>query len=1677
MACKIEIKQNLENEIAKKAIGLDVAKKEIAQQEANKINKSYKFNVISIQNGDNEYTNKVVINVPTELVDKYHAYFTSLEQKEAVNIQIEDAERMGEEYSDDYMFQKEEMSMSKASPETISKIKEIVKKSGIDIQKLSDYLKGNPNISSKGINGLADLVRGVIAIAEGKEDVVLTEEFVHIASAMIEQTTPSMITEMISKIDRFSIYKRTLEAYKGNKDYQLNNGKPDIRKIKREAVDKLITELIINKNEGNTEFPELREETNRSVIRVWWDKILDSIRGIYKKVNIDIFQETANKISEGELGNVADLNSNEIYYQQVKDAQKPIVDKLLQDQDRIVKVSDKKSDDILAEDEADNHYEIETPEGEMRRIKNRVTDRVKKIYERLFKGKTFTEAEQKFNESKRVAGVLFHSYMEEIHDRWFNSDGTKKTTITDRPDMSSYNKEVYNYLENYFSDLIDVLTKENNGETPLIFSELKVYDPKKDEAGTIDFLAIDSKGKGHILDWKFMSIKDGAKDVPWYKREAYDIQLGRYKDILKEQYGLKEVGMIRAIPAIMRMKFNEKTNEWMVNGLVIGSADVNKITDLKLLPVSQRSESTGIARFDKAISTLNSILSKIKSSKVTDESSRQFKNERLNTLASALRFMQTQQNMTPLIESISLIRQEGDNILNDWNTNWKDRGFKSILSKEKSEIARKMHDYLEVAAAFEEIEDLIRKVIYDKEEAKKATTEEDKADFSRRRKIVEDLRSEIEDITESRKEIEDISKEFANKFMGWANNIPDLLEPEAILKGLGATFDNISRFSHTAFQILNRLITDATLTANRKALISVNKLLDIKKQLIDAGNIRDIMGQLYQRDDKGNHMNRLIYKYSPEFYNKLTENAKLDKPSKKWLEDNIDIENYKKKADQWIADHTIRYQNDYKHDETTARGLIEDLKQKFDITNNHFNGWDNWMLKQYPLDKWLSKEYLDIQTNKPLAELYDMIWNMNHKAADIGYIDHRVVNMFLPFLRKSFAEKVAWNENPLEMMCWESKLRVNADDTGFGKVDELNGGYIHTIPKYFTHDFTKSGEKASEDIFKNLILYFSHVEKYEELSNLEGQIELLQDVESLKDHLDTNWFGKVRRTEQGKPRKIKGNEDNVKVLDKFVRVLLYGEKYVSDDSDIALNIHPQEGMKKIINSIAGHEVYKVDENPDPISLTKVIDTINQYFRVKTLGGNFVSGAAVMFGSSMQVMEQAGRYFTASEFRKNIAQVFRNKLDMQEKEIFAQLVETFMPLRESIIDEKLRGAGMSAMTNLDLKHKLMIVMSFPSNVIEQGIFLSLLENSMIENGKIVNIREFVNAKYTNKTSSPEAFKETSEKIKNEITELKETRSINVIKKLENGKLVIPGLDLTNIPELDRLTKLTRRIGETSTHGRTSSDANQSAMNIWLNSMMVFKTWMPKLISTRFGALKKVADDFSVEIDENGFTTGEKYDMGRISLFMHTMGFNIFKGALRIRNILSMNENGIKALEEMFEKYSKDYESRTGKTLNITRDDFFQMIRENLHNEVRELATLLLLTSIMFSTGFFAPGDPRDKAAKNKVAYSIKVLRKFHDQLGMFYNPIEWAKVLNGGIFPAIGIFTDIGKFVEHLTLMFTGLDIAHPTKSRDEVIKKAQPAKYLLEVFPTGKAFMTYMSMFNSDFAKYYDVNISSQNLK
>jgi len=601
--------------------------------------------------------------------------------------------------------------------------------------------------------------------------------------------------------------------------------------------------LIINENEGTTEFPELMDETNRSIIRNWWNSTLDFFRGMYRKSNIAIFEESASMINAGEVGGTArDIKRQDVFFQ-ITAAQQKALDAITDAQKRIQKrVETKKEADplLLDSEEANNFYEFENPNGTFDRIINRVTDRVKAWYKQRFGNKEFTAAEKIFNELKRKYGVRYHGFFEEIHDRYFNKDGTKKLKADPRtPKLDQTDQEVYDELEKYYTDLINLLP-----EGTIVLSEVIVYDPKAKEAGTIDFLAIDKNGRAHILDWKFMYISPDPRndDVAWFKQGAYNIQLGRYKQMLKDNYGIKEFGMLRAVPFLMnfqKLDPKDPKSEWYIKGIAAGSADKSQITNLKLMPIAEQTESTGYDELDTLIRKLNALLSEIGKQSVVDETEREFKIERLNTIRRAIRIVQGSQNIAPLIDVIEVMRKDGERLLEDYNVTYKDRisTREDFNDKDLSDFAEEMSDYVKFSEMFTQISALIGDLIYTDDMLAKETTEEGKETVRELKGVLQKLQDEQTQITKLRMKLQDAQMKFADKHVGQRNLVGGLMSPEAIVKGLSSLFRGVSELPTAALRILYKVTTAAKGKAMAESLKDVQELMVIREKLAQRGAI------------------------------------------------------------------------------------------------------------------------------------------------------------------------------------------------------------------------------------------------------------------------------------------------------------------------------------------------------------------------------------------------------------------------------------------------------------------------------------------------------------------------------------------------------------------------------------------------------------------------------------------------------------------------------------------------------------------------------------------------------------------------------------------------------------------------------------------------------------------------
>ena len=496
-----------------------------------------------------------------------------------------------------------------------------------------------------------------------------------------------------------------------------------------------------------------------------------------------------------------------------------------------------------------------------------------------------------------------------------------------------------------------------------------------------------------------------------------------------------------------------------------------------------------------------------------------------------------------------------------------------------------------------------------------------------------------------------------------------------------------------------------------------------------------------------------------------------------------------------------------------------------------------------------------------------------------------------------------------------------------------------------------------------------------------------------------------------------------------------------------------------------------------------MQALNNAFQMKTLGLEPISGAVNMFGANIQIATQAGIYFNFREYVKNELKVLgnwsrkRSGVETKQMKAFDQLTDLFMPLKDSPTYEKLKKAGINLGTKLDSESGDVLFAFFrqPELVLERGLFMTLLDNSMIVDGKIVNIPEFVRNKYKGRYDSAASFSAVKGNIKSEIEDLKKNKSITSTAKIgENGKVEVPGLDLNNRKELQRLTDLTRTLARNATGGFTEFDSIRFNMNIWTKSVMVFKGWIPKLVDTRFSEFRKVGDDFNVRVDENGLITGEKYDIGRIRLFYGFLASEGIKSVKAITDVLMVNDAGLDTLDKKFEYYSNYYKETTGEDLNMSKEDFIDMVRVNLRKQLQELLLLIGLNLMLFAVGFMEPDDDDDRAARNWFYFQEKTLRRFQQELMFFYNPSEWSATLEGGIFPSISLLSEISRFFIQSSKEITGFDYSNPNKSAEDVRRDASPVKYGMKLLPVTKSLVQWLSIFDIGFAEEFDVTINAR---
>jgi hypothetical protein len=1541
------------------------------------------------------------------------------------------------------MLQEKGTESSKASAQTIKMVKDFLNRIGVSIENVDQIVV---NGIKEDANGAALITQQLVKVVNGKQDVALTEEAMHFAVEILQQTNAPLFKKLLSEINGYAILNQVYNTYGSKPGYQID-GKPDIIKLKKEAIAKVLTETIIKRNEGSTEKPELIAKAE-----TWWQQIINALKSIFFKSGFD---QAAMKVLSGEaIGTVEDIRAQEgeVFLQQTGDPQKRIVDELRDIDSKLVKKP------VTIDGKQEDRYFFD---GATDYVKYRVTDFIKDWFSQKFADKDLlqSEYEEALNDLKKETGTEFHFDQEFLIKGYGDGNGGvfvdangKLRDEADILDDSAYvsqmdpnNRGYYDILKkNMWKRLSD---KTKFPEGTIFLAEMKLFN-KKNVAGTVDFIAVTPAGKVSILDWKFIGLNTQKyDDVPWYKIDAWRQQMQQYVSILQGTYGVKpeNIDQARMIPIVVKYSGGSEKLGVLpkVTKIEIGNVDPTTESRDYLLPVGLESESTGDKKLDALLSRLNKVYEDMSTKKAVTEEQKQSKAILLNTLFKAIRQLQVKQEMRPLVDQAKLINKEAQNLIDEYNETWKNPSEElSRDAKARDEFSGRLFNFEDSLKVYESLSIDLKSFF------RGELSEEDE-------KLWRDIKDTAENAKELESDLEEIRTEFMENVVAAREGFTDYLKPEKIIKGITRLFGSTSITQLKSAQLLFRMANRALGYAAQDTADEGNELKTLKENFDKWAKSKGLSKKDYFKLIKKSGSNELIDEFDPEFYSKLKKAINSETPDYEWIKNNIDVEAYKAHLKEKLEKENEYAINKARISDDPEGDIDKDMLQNEKLYNIDDNDSFGWLLyneaRKFPKkSNWESQEWKELHKagNEPALAFYDYIRKKNEEYHEIGYVTNS--RTFLPFVRKGFLEKVFYGG---KMALGEDLLRsltIEEGDVGFGQINPITKEPVYNIPKYFTR---KIDGETSDDLFKNMALLNEMAIRYKYLSQIENQVKLLLRTESQKEAIKTSYYGTTKYKKDGTVETTSDNTENTELVRDMIESIIYGHKYV-ESSNFDQLLGGIGNFGKRANKLFGRKILPEKYDNAQISLNKVVDSINNYFQVKSLGLNPISSLANLLGGSFQTYINAGKYYTKSEFLKNEFMITQRMHGVDQKKYVGAL-QYFLPLTESFNKQIASELSLNKLNAQSLQEILMSLMRNADQFVQSVNFFSYLDNSIVVDGNVVNVREYLKTtpEFANIYKVNQAERAVlQKKFEEEVERLKKEQGVMALAKIENNQFVIPGVDRKSDSVIE-LRRKVQAITKDALGNLSDDDVRKINMNIVGKSFMMFKNWIPRLVDVRFGDIKYNAGS-------------DSYEWGRTRMVANFLGEGIITGIKNLTDAVYANDKGVEYMMALYEKKKETYERETGKTLEMTPDEFIDLVRQNIKNQAVDLMMYLALTALFFGARALAPDDDDDKFAKNQHKFLMRVIDKVRDEVAYFYNPMGLINLSKGGVFPALsGIVTPGKTLINTLNEMY-GLSMGDGKGLNGKSIDENYVIKYGLKSLPiTSTLADTILLLFFPDVAK------------
>lgn len=1532
-----------------------------------------------------------------------------------------------------------------ASPETLKLVKDFLKRIGVDVKVMKEIVVNGIKYDA---NGVAQITQQLISVVEGKEAQALPEEAMHFAVSIIKQTNPKLYQKLMKEINGYNMLNSVFAEYGNNRLYQ-KDGKPDVIKLKEEAIAKVLVEKIITGLENTTEKPE-----NLAKAQSWWIDILNWIKSlIYQKSGFD--QAAIDIISGKEIGTAKDIREDNAVEFLQQTTQESLFNNIKNTSDRIDKQVDQNNP---AKEE---RYFLDG----IKKIARRVSDLTKDFFERRRKQQDLvqSEYEKAVTDLKAEKGTNGHLDFEHAFNMFTDENGFLKSPeeieqlILDDDHVSFIDpndNDIYEILRDNLLERMQAFEAASPGTRFL--KEVSIYDPSRDIAGTIDFMAIGANGKINILDWKFMGLNTEKYDeVPWYKVQSWRIQMEQYKLILKNNYGVKDqdFGQTRMIPILTKWS-KGKPKKNILPRLIdvkIGDVVVKNISEDEgyLIPVATKGELTGNKKIDALLERLNTAYERFSDVKVP-ASEKKNKAEQLNALFSAIMRLHMQQDVYPLLKQVAILHKQINSLIDLYETRFAVGDPKSFS---EDEINTFITNHENATFAIESYIDLYNQL-------KSIIDPEDKELVNKLRDISDDSRNYVTELKQINEDFvrDVIAKREGFNFFGMA---------EKTVKGLSRLFSSTATIQTKAVQLLYRKASEALGFAAMETETESFKLSQLRNDYMAWIKSKGIPDKDLFKPIKKKDSNELIDEFKSEFYKNVREKtASREEADFKWLRENIDVDAYREHLDNLLIQEIERIQSKHRggtklEDERDEKREIDKAKNLYSIAKKDSLGWllsDE--IRKFPKrELWESEEwkYLNAPGNEAAKRFYDYIIEKNNEYAELGYIEKRYARIFLPYVRKSLVERVLTNDNIEVGREFLESISIDEGDVGYGETDPLTGKPKRSIPRYFV---TKLDETVSDDLFRTMSLYNEMALRYKYLTKIESQLRAVGQVERNKKSIDTSIFGKAKM-KNGEPVKIDDNRQNSELYEAMMDGIIYGQKYIqSDVFDATLGKLGNWG--KTINEKLNMKIFPEELSERQITVNKVIDNLNNSFQLTSLGLNPLSATSSFFGGNVQSFINAGKYFNKTDFLKSEYQLFVNKFnttlgnETDSAKMFVGALQYFLPLTDNYNREVAKSLSVQGLTQQGMQDFLMILMRKADFAVQMTNFHAFLKNTIVVDDRVVNVREYLREQpeYANKYSgTAQERAEFENRFDQQVEKLLNEKGVMKLAKIENGRFVVPGVERMSDSVIDIRRKV-QQFNKDALGNLSEDDLRMINMNIMTKSMMVFKNWIPRLVDVRLGQFKYNA-------------ASDAYEWGRMRMIFSFLGDNLTTNMKGLMGLLSGNEDGIEIIRKAFEKKKLEHFEQTGgEVLELDEAMFIDLVRENVRAFAYDAAVTLIVFAMAAALKAYLPDD-EDERVKNQYKFVVKAADKLKDELLYFWNPTSAASLLTSGIFPSLSLIQNgskaITKFLEEMFAIGTG------NKTLEEDTKVI---KYVMRTFPISNQIVGYIPIFFPDLAK--DLGIQMQ---